>query len=145
MMGFQSGFRSGTGHDKLQRRFVSLGKRASFLKNDRQLDMIPIRHFIWSHVKLQHRWKMPTVSSTITPPKAVITNQRAQVFVIPAWKRLLENVLRVHELDPRVAEGLNAIFLIFVCGLVKCTKSGCFWSKPVFLLNHVESKHQQKH
>lgn len=40
---------------------------------------------------------------------------RLQVYLVPASKQVLEQVLRVNVLDPRVAEGLSSIFLIFVC------------------------------
>lgn len=40
----------------------------------------------------------------------------SMVFVLPVCKQFLEQLLRVDSLDPRVQQGLEAIFVIFVCG-----------------------------
>ena len=39
----------------------------------------------------------------------------AEVFLLPVCKQFLEQLLRVDSLDPRVQQGLEAIFVIFVC------------------------------
>ena len=44
-------------------------------------------------------------------------NKKPEVFVIPFCKNFVDEILRVNLLDPRVGQGLNAVFLIFVCTL----------------------------
>ena len=53
------------------------------------------------------------VAAVLSIPVAMVVSL---VFVIPFCKNFVDEILRVNLLDPRVGRGLNAVFLIFVCG-----------------------------
>eukprot|EP00439_Symbiodinium_sp_Y106_P081439 s21_g20.t1 len=53
------------------------------------------------------------VATALTLPAATAVSL---VFVIPQCRTLIDQMVRVNALDPRVAQGLNTVYLIFICG-----------------------------